>query len=191
MCKGVGEVEQIQQTVFGQFANRTSCPRCGGEGKIISKKCSECKGEGRLRTRQTLKVKIPEGINEGERIRLQGQGEAGTRSEQSGDLYITIRIKSDSRFKRDGDDIRSTAGISIADAVLGATLRVHTVDGDVNLKIPSGTESGKEFILKGKGVPHLRSRGRGNHFVTVEVMIPKRLNKEQKRMFEALQTSGL
>lgn len=185
-CRGSGEVQQVQQSFLGQFATRTACPTCKGEGKIISDPCKKCHGQGREKSRSAIRVTIPAGISEGERVRLSGQGEAGVRGSEAGDLYITFRIQADSRFTRLGDNITSTHTISIADAVLGTTIEVETVDGLVKLKIPAGTESGKQFILRGKGVTHLRSRGRGDHLVRVEVTIPKKLSKQEKRLFEEL-----
>lgn len=186
-CGGAGEVQQVQQTVFGQFATRAVCPTCHGDGKSIVQKCSECKGEGRTRQDSTITVKIPAGIADGEQIRLSGKGEAGKKGGAAGDLYLAIRVLTDDRFIRKGDNIHSRVVISIPEAVLGTNREVDTVEGPVTLKIPSGTESGKIFILRNKGIPHLRSRGKGDHLVTVEVEIPKRLSREQKRLFEQLQ----
>lgn len=185
-CGGAGEVQQVQQTVFGQFATRVVCPTCHGEGKQITEKCSRCRGEGRIRQESVITVKIPAGIADGEQIRLSGKGEAGKKGSASGDLYLAVHVLNDERFTRKGDDIVSVILISISDAVLGTTVDVETVEGPVSLKIPSGTEAGKVFILRNKGVPHLRSRGKGDHLVTVEIEIPKRLSRDEKRLFEQL-----
>lgn len=185
-CAGKGQVEQIQRTIMGAFRSVGTCPDCQGAGKAASKKCTKCRGEGRSKETEKIKVKIPAGINQGDTIRLAGKGEVGTYGASQGDLYITMQIKRDSSFERDGDNIVTTVAISFPQAALGDKIPVTTLDGKVMLKIPAGTQSGKVFSLNAKGVSHLRSRGRGDHLVTVIVKTPDRLTKNQKKLLEEL-----
>ncbi len=188
-CKGAGQVEQVQRTILGAFRSASVCPDCRGEGKRAEQKCKECKGEGTAKDTEKIKVKIPAGISDGNTIRLTGKGEVGTRASGVGDLFITIRVKPDPKFKRESDEIISETEISFPQAALGTSIPVVTLDGEVSLKVPAGTQSGKVFKLKEKGVPHLRSRGRGDHLVTVNVVTPDKLSRKQKKLLEEL--SGL
>ena len=185
-CSGAGQVEQLQQTFMGTFRQASVCPECQGEGQRASKKCSSCGGDGRKRGTETMKLKIPAGINDGESLRLSGKGQAGQKGTSAGDLFIRISIAPHSLFSRDGDDVRTTLGISVSDAALGAKKNIQTLDGEVVLKIPSGAQSGKEFRLSGKGIPHLRKRGRGDHFVTGKVVIPSKLSSRERKLYEEL-----
>jgi len=185
-CGGKGQVEQVQRTILGAMRSVGVCPECRGEGQKASTKCKKCRGEGRVKESEKMKVKIPAGIADGETIRLSGKGEAGIKSSAAGDLFIIIRVKPDPQFNREGDNIISEVDISFSQAALGDKIPINTLDGDVNLKIPSGTQSGKVFSLSGKGVPHLRTRGRGDHLVTINVVTPSRLSKKQKQLLEEL-----
>jgi len=185
-CAGNGQIEQIQRTILGAFRTVGVCPDCQGEGKRASTKCKKCRGEGRLKESEKIKVEIPAGISDGETIRLSGKGEAGLKGSGAGDLYIILRVRPDPEFKREGDNIISEAEISFSQAALGDKIPIKTLEGEVILKIPAGMQSGKVFKLNGKGVPHLRSRGRGDHLVTVNVVTPTRLARHQKRLFEEL-----
>jgi len=189
-CGGSGTVEQVQRTVLGNFATRAVCPSCHGEGKTIKEKCNICGGDGRELKQESIRVKIPAGVNSGGRIKLAGKGEAGYRGGVPGDLYLTLQLRPHPRFSRDGDDVKTQETISIASAVLGSSIFIETVDGEVRLKVPAGTESGKTFVLKNKGIPHLRSRGKGDHLVKIIVEIPKKLSRDQKKLFEELQDLG-
>ena len=191
ICRGSGQVSRVQSTFFGQIRTVTTCSKCGGEGKIPEKKCPACGGEGRLRQRKTLKIKIPAGIDEGETIVLRGQGEAGVKGRLAGDLYLTFHIQPDSEFKRKGQDILSEKEISISQAVLGAKIKVKTLEGEVILKIPAGTKSGQVFRLRNKGVSYLRGRGKGDQLVTINIKIPKTLTRRQKELLEELNKEGL
>ncbi|MFH1426976.1 MAG: DnaJ C-terminal domain-containing protein, partial [Patescibacteria group bacterium] len=163
-----------------------ACQDCRGEGKNIKEKCKNCSGTGVCEKITNLKIKIPAGINNGETIRLSGQGEAGEKGGQAGDLYLIIKVNLDKRFIREGYEIKSEATISFTQAVLGDKIEVETVDGPVKLKIPEGTESGTVFNLRGRGVIHLQGRGRGDHLVKVKIKTPKNLNRKQKKMLEEL-----
>lgn len=185
-CGGNGQIEQIQRTILGAFRTVGVCPDCQGEGKKTSTKCKKCRGEGRLKESERIKVKIPAGISDGETIRLSGKGEAGLKGSGTGDLYIILRVRPNPEFKREGDNIISEVEISFSQAALGDKIPIKTLEGEVMLKIPGGTQSGKVFKLNGKGVPHLRSRGRGDHLVTVNVITPSKLSREQKKLFEEL-----
>src|SRR3989339_730670 len=184
-CKGSGVVTQVQRTILGSFQTRGACPDCRGEGKQAEKNCNQCGGSGLQRENVRLSVKIPAGIDDGQTIKLAGQGEfAG--GGMAGDLYVTIRVQPERGFERDGDDILTGAKISIAQAVLGDKISVATVDGDVTLKIPAGTQSGTVFKLRGCGAYSLRGGGRGDQLVTLNVEIPKKLGREERKLFEEL-----
>ncbi|PIR92579.1 molecular chaperone DnaJ [Candidatus Falkowbacteria bacterium CG10_big_fil_rev_8_21_14_0_10_44_15] len=185
-CKGAGYVTQAQRTILGTFQAQSTCPDCGGEGKKASKKCSRCGGNGLQKDKVNLQIKIPAGIDNGQTIRLNGQGEAAVNGGAAGDLYIRIKVKPDKNFVRAGDDILSTAEISIAQAALGDKIPVLTVDGELTLKIPAGTQSGTVFKLRGRGSYSLNSRNRGDQLVTLKVKIPERLSRGERRLFEEL-----
>jgi molecular chaperone DnaJ len=183
-CHGSGSVNQVQRTIFGQMQVQTVCPTCHGEGKKITKTCHKCSGNGATKETTELKIKIPAGIDTGESIRLTGQGEAGHKGAQAGDLYIHIAVTPDKRFKRMGTTIFSQAHITFPQAALGTNIDVTTVDGEVSLKIPSGTQSGKIFMLRNKGVPSLRGKDRGDHQVEVIVDTPTHLSRKQRQLLE-------
>lgn len=185
-CRGSGRVQQVQRTFFGTFQTVTTCPTCGGEGKRAEKECSECHGSGVVRAFKKLKIKIPAGIDNGETIRLSGEGEAGKRGGKPGDLFVTIKVRPHHEFKRQKNDILSKVGISFTQAALGDKIEVETLDGKIKLKIPAGTQSGQIFRLKGKGVPYLHGYGRGDHLVEVAVITPTRLSKRQRELLEEL-----
>jgi len=185
-CGGTGRVTKIQRTILGNMQVQTTCEACGGEGKMYNQKCTKCHGSGVCQEIVNLKINIPAGINNGETIRLSGQGEAGEKGAQSGDLYLQIRVKPDKRFERDDYDIKSKAEISFTQAALGDKIEVETVDGYVKLYIPDGTQSGTVFKLKGKGVERLQGRGRGDHLVEIIVKTPKSLSRKQKELLREL-----
>ncbi|PIS40877.1 MAG: molecular chaperone DnaJ [Candidatus Kerfeldbacteria bacterium CG08_land_8_20_14_0_20_43_14] len=185
-CKGKGQVRQVVNSFFGQIAQTTVCPTCEGQGTISAQKCRVCSGTGRTRKDQTIKVSVPAGIDDGETLRLSGQGEAGEKSGHAGDLYLRIRVQSDSRFVRKGADIFSEVNISFPAAALGTKVEIETLDGSVSMKIQAGTQSGKIFRLNDKGVPFLRKRGRGDHLITVNVITPTRIHGKKKKLLEEL-----
>ncbi len=182
-CGGKGQVSQVQRTIFGTFQATQPCPRCEGTGKIPKKVCGKCSGEGVVREAREIKVKVPAGIDDGETLRVTGEGEA-VKGGAPGDLYLNIRVKKHDRFRRDGFDVHSDEGIPFPLAALGGSIDVRTLDGDVMLKIPAGTQPGTVFRLKNKGIPHLKRGGRGDHLVTVQVNVPTRLSRKQKKMLE-------
>lgn len=185
-CDGAGAVEQTQRTFFGTFATRVVCPNCKGEGTVVKDPCSRCKGEGREVKEETIEVKIPAGISDGTTLRLSGKGEAGVRGAIAGDLFVTVTVRSDSRFTRKGDDIYTDAHVALTVVVLGGAIPIATIDGTVETQIPAGTQPGTVMRLKSKGMPHLGGSGRGDQFVTVKVKIPTHLSKREKELYEQL-----
>lgn len=183
-CQGSGVLSQIQQTLLGQMRTQTQCPSCRGEGTVVEKKCQHCSGEGVVERRVELEVKIPAGIEDGQSIRLQGQGEAAHRNGTAGDLYVVVRVLASKVFKREGEHLFSEQEISFPQAALGATIEVQTVDGAGELKLPSGTQPGQVFRLKGKGAPRLGSSHRGDHFITIKVQVPRKLSRHQKALLK-------
>lgn len=183
-CNGRGQVRRVQQTILGSFATAAVCPKCEGEGTVPEKICRKCHGQGIVRGERKLNINIPAGINDGETLRVQGEGEAAPRGGRAGDLFLTVRMKKDARWEREGFDVHSTLDLGVASAVLGTTAHVETIDGPVDLHIPAGTQPGAVFRLKGKGIPHLNRNGRGDHFVTANVVIPKKVSKEQRKALE-------
>ena len=179
-CRGTGMVQQRRQTPLGFMSTSAPCGRCGGKGRIIHQPCKACHGSGQLRRRKTLKVTIPAGIDNGQTISLRGQGHAGSNGGPSGDLLITVMVQPDETFRREGVDVFCDAPITFAQAVLGATLEIPTIDGKVKYDLPEGTQTGTVFRLRGKGIPVLNGRGRGDQYVTVNVETPRNLTKEQK-----------
>jgi molecular chaperone DnaJ len=186
-CGGSGQVEQVQRTILGAMRTIGVCPDCRGEGKKVDKPCGRCHGRGIYKDREVIKIKIPAGISDGQTIRLSGKGEAGERGTAPGDLYLTVLVKPHALFKREGDDILTKANITFRQAALGDKIEVETVHGPVILKIPDGTQTGRVFKLKEKGVPHLNSSGAGDHLVEVVVTTPTRLSRSQKKALEELE----
>ena len=185
-CGGAGRVQVLQRTFLGNIQSVTTCSKCGGAGKIPEKECSVCRGKGVGRDSQKLKLKIPAGIDDGETIKISGEGEAAEHGGKSGDLFVTMRVTPDREFKRKKDEILSRVNINFREAALGDKIEIETLDGKIKLTIPSGTQSGQVFRLKGKGVPHLNSYGRGDQLVEIIVVTPTNLNKRQKELLEEL-----
>ena len=179
-CGGSGQVQQRRQTPMGVFATTSACPRCGGKGKVISSPCKSCGGSGQLRQRKTLKVTIPAGIDNGQIVSLRGQGNAGRNGGPAGDLQIVITVQPHQLFRREGNNVYCDAPITFTQAVLGGELEIPTIDGKVKYEIPEGTQTGTTFRLRGKGIPNVNGRGRGDQFVTVNIETPRNLNREQK-----------
>lgn len=183
-CHGTGTIYMTRQTPFGTMQQQTVCDACHGKGETIKNKCSECSGSGSVHKRQKLDFKIPAGIRSGQQIRLAGKGELGLNGGPNGDLYIEIVVREHPVFKRSGNDIFVTFPVDAADAALGASLEIPTVHGEVELKIPEGTQPGQKFRLKGKGVTS-RS-GTGDEYVEIKVQIPKKLTERQRELYEQL-----
>ena len=188
-CSGTGQVTRQQQSFFGTIAQRFVCPRCNGSGQMPEEACKSCNAEGRKEEKADVTVEIPAGIQHGQTLRIRGQGNAGRQGETSGDLFVHIILKSDKRFVRDGDDIRSEITLPVVDAILGTQINVETVHGPVELKIPEGTQPEQVFRLKGKGMPVVGSSRTGNHYVTAHVEIPKKLSRKEKGLFEKWKAS--
>jgi molecular chaperone DnaJ len=185
-CDGRGEVRSVRQTMLGQMVNVSACPRCRGEGKIIEDPCPTCRGDGRTERKQTLRVSIPAGIDEGHQIRLTNEGEVGPRGGPPGSLYVAVHVAPHASLKREGTELYYDARISIAQAALGTTLKVPTVEGTEEVEIKPGTQPDTAIRLRGKGVPHLRRAGsRGDLHVLVDVEVPKKLSKKQRELLEA------
>ena len=179
-CHGTGTVQVRRQTPMGVFATSSPCTRCGGKGKIIHQPCRECRGAGSVRKRKTIQASIPAGIDNGQTISIRGQGNAGKNGGPAGDLLVTITVRPHEIFRRDGTSVLCEAPITFAQAALGAELEIPTIDGKVKYDIPEGTQSGTVFRLKGKGIPSINGRGRGDQYVTVDIETPRNLGKEQK-----------
>ena len=181
-CHGSGQVQSVQRTPFGNIASTRTCSTCNGEGEVIDSPCSKCHGKGSIRKTKTIEVDIPAGIDNGQMIKLGGQGELGTRGGPRGDLYIEVNVQSHPLFTRDGYDVYLEMPITFAQATLGDKIQVPTLDGKVEYEVPEGTQTGTVFRLKGKGIPKLKSNVRGDQYVKVTVEIPKKLNEKQKEL---------
>ncbi len=185
-CGGRGEIRQVRQTIFGSMMQSVVCPTCGGRGEVIPTPCRTCQGNGLVRRTVQKVVSIPAGVDDSTQIRLSGEGEPGTLGGPNGDLYLVLRVQRHPFFKRRGNDILLDLDINVAQAALGAEIKVPTIDGEETLRIPSGTQPGQVFTLRGRGIPYLRKNGRGDQLVIVNVAIPRKLTKEQRELFEKL-----
>lgn len=186
-CNGMGEVRQITRTMLGQMVNVQACPTCQGDGRIIKNKCGTCSGEGRVKGEETIKVNIPSGVSNGNYITLRGQGNAGRRGGQAGDLIVLIEEEEHEHFIREGNNIYYELSLSIPDAVLGTEVQVPTLKGKAKLRIEEGTQPGKLLRMRGKGIIGLNNSGEGDQFVRVNVYIPRELSDEERKAIEALQ----
>lgn len=182
-CKGAGQQARVMNTIFGQIQQAVTCETCKGRGSIPEKVCTVCRGKGTERRKQKMTLKVPAGIDDGSTIRLKDRGEAIGGGER-GDLYVHIRVRAHKKFTREGDIILSEEHVSMIDAALGTEIDVTTVDGNVRMKIPAGTQSGTDFKLSSHGVPHMRSGARGAHIVSIVVDTPTKLSKKQKELLE-------
>lgn len=188
-CKGSGQQTRVMNTMFGAVQQTVTCETCQGRGKVPEKVCRVCHGSGTERRRQSVKMKIPAGIDDGATIRLSGRGEAIGQGER-GDLYVHIRVKAHKHFTREGDIILSEEHVGMVDAALGTEIDVKTVDGNVRMKVPAGTQSGTDFKLSGHGVPHMNSERRGPHIVNIVVDTPTKLSKQQKELLETFEAGN-
>lgn len=185
-CAGRGEVRQSRQTIFGNMMQVATCPNCHGTGQLISNPCKTCSGRGLERKQVKRDVKVPAGVDSGTQIRLNGEGQPGANGGPQGDVYIALNVRPHKYFHRRDNDILLDLDINIAQATLGAQVEVPTVDGPAELTIPNGIQPGKVLRMRGKGVPHLRSSGRGDQLVMVNVAIPNKISAEQRKLFEEL-----
>lgn len=190
MCSGSGRVAVEQNTPFGRIQTERTCPTCGGTGQEIKDPCNNCKGKGTVTKEVEVEVTVPEGVDNGQQVRLQGKGEPGANGGPSGDLYIVFRVKPDSRFTRDGDDIHYELPISFSQAALGDEVKVPTINSEIVLTIPAGTQSGRRFRLKEKGVKNVHGYGYGDQFVTVKVKTPTKLSEKEIELFRELAEHG-
>ncbi|TGA99573.1 molecular chaperone DnaJ [Sporolactobacillus shoreae] len=186
-CHGTGQLNTEQNTPFGRIVNRRVCPYCQGTGKIVKDPCRACGGKGKVKVNRKIEVKIPAGIDDGQQIRLSGQGEAGVNGGPTGDLYIVFAVKPHKVFKRDGDNVYLEVPLSFAQVALGDEIEVPTLYGKVKLRIPAGTQTGTNFRLKGKGIKNVRGYGQGDEHVTIRVVTPKHLTEEEKALFRKLE----
>jgi molecular chaperone DnaJ len=181
-CHGTGQITIEQATPFGRIVNRRVCHYCGGTGQFIKEKCTTCRGTGRVKKRKKIHVKIPAGVDDGQQLRLAGQGEPGINGGPPGDLYIVFHVEPHEFFERDGDDIYCEVPLTFTQAALGGEIEVPTLHGKVKLKIPAGTQTGTKFRLKGKGVPNVRGYGHGDQHIRVRVVTPTKLTERQKQL---------
>ncbi|MCA1031809.1 molecular chaperone DnaJ [Bacillus timonensis] len=181
-CNGSGQLNVEQNTPFGRIVNRRVCNYCNGTGKSIEHKCGTCGGTGKVKKRKKIHVKIPAGIDDGQQLRVSGQGEPGINGGPQGDLYVVFRVRSHEFFERDGDDIYCEMPLTFAQAALGDEIEVPTLHGKVKLKVPAGTQTGTKFRLRGKGVPNVRGYGQGDQHIQIRVITPTKLSEKQKQL---------
>ncbi|MGH9128228.1 MAG: molecular chaperone DnaJ [Acidimicrobiales bacterium] len=185
-CGGAGELRRVRQSILGQMVTASPCNRCRGTGQTIASACPACRGEGRRTEERTWPVEVPAGVDDGSTLRLSGKGASGPRGGPSGDLYVHLRVRSHARFRRDGYDLVETLHVPMTQATLGATLGLETLDGSEELVLPPGTQGGRTFRLRGRGVPHVQARGRGDLVVEVVVDTPVELPDEQVELLRQL-----
>ena len=182
-CGGLGVVRRVSRNVFGQFVQQRSCPECGGAGKVVESPCKDCRGEARLLVQRSIDVEVPAGIHDGQRIRIPREGHAG-QSGQRGSVFVVVRVRSDSRFVRDGDDLHTAVKLTMTDAALGTTARVATLAGDAELEVGPGTQPGVVHVLRGQGMPSLHGSRSGDLYVRLDVAVPTRMSEEQRALLE-------
>jgi molecular chaperone DnaJ len=185
-CGGNGQVQTMTRTPFGQMVRTSICDTCGGDGRTAREPCGECRGRGRIAARRTIEVRVPAGISDGQRIRLSGQGHAGEAGAPAGDLYVLVKVRPDERFVREGDDLITLLDVPAPLAALGTTLEVPTLEGEVPVEVPAGTQPGEVIVLRGQGMPTLRRARQGDLRVLVNVIVPRRLGAEQRELLERL-----
>ena len=189
-CSGTGVMRSVRQTPLGQFVTQSSCTQCGGEGQVIAQPCTNCAGRGRREVERKLTVKVPAGVDDGSRIRINGSGEAGIRGGPPGDLYVYLSLAPHSLFRRAGADTFVDVPISFPQAALGAQIGVPSLEGELQLPLQGGTQSGTTFRMRGHGMPSVRGTQRGDHVVTVHVMVPAKVNKQQRELLEEYARAG-
>jgi molecular chaperone DnaJ len=184
-CHGSGQITRAQNTPFGQMVTSSACPKCGGRGQIIANPCGDCGGTGRVRKSRKINIKIPPGVEDGQHLKLRGQGDAGAQGAESGDLYVVINVMPHPKFQRVDSDLLLESSISFTQAALGAELEVPTLSGRAKIKVPAGTQTGTIFRLRGKGMPRLQGIGAGDLHVKVKIKTPTTLTERQKQLLEA------
>ncbi|HET7572725.1 MAG TPA: molecular chaperone DnaJ [Gaiellaceae bacterium] len=189
-CGGVGRLQHVTRSVFGEFVRTQACPACAGSGRRIETPCRACGASGRVVEQRTLQVEIPPGIHDGQRIRLGGEGHAGVLGGRAGDVYVLVRVKPDERFVREGDDIYTTVDLTITQAALGATVTIPTLGGDEQLELDPGTQPGEILVLQGRGMPVLQGFGRGDQRVLVNVLVPRHLSDDQRRLLREFEEAA-
>lgn len=191
VCHGSGTITSEQRTILGSFVSKTTCNKCGGTGKTFKRRCTTCNGRGHIKKNRTISVKIPSGIDTGMRLRVSGKGEAGTNGGPSGDLYLEFRVREHEFFKRDGDDIYLTVPITITDAVLGCKKDIKTLDSVVTLNVKAGTNTNDKQRIKGRGIKNSTTGHTGDMYIEFLVVLPDKLTREQKNLFEKLSNTNL
>ncbi|MDD5621501.1 MAG: molecular chaperone DnaJ, partial [Candidatus Pacebacteria bacterium] len=190
-CRGVGRIQEVKRTILGSISHYTTCPNCKGEGYIPEKPCNVCKGEGRVRKSENIEIRILAGVDTDQVIKYKGMGDAGRKNGKSGDLYVRIFVKPHPELIRRGDDIYTSSDISISEAALGGDINIKTLDKEILLRIPSGTESGKTFRIAKHGIPKFGSLGKGDFYVRIQVRIPRNLTRKQKELLNELKKEGI
>jgi len=186
ICRGSGNIQRQVRSLLGNVMTSAPCGTCRGYGQVIPSPCVDCRGQGRVRAKRNIDLNVPAGVDDGLRLQLSSQGEVGFAGGPNGDLYVDIAVKADEHFGRQGDDLTCSLEVPLHDAVLGTTVKIPTFDGDQNVEIHSGQQTGDVVTIKGKGVNHLRSSGRGDLRVTIQVMTPSKLDSKQKELFKTL-----
>ena len=184
-CEGSGQVRRVRQNLFGQMVTAAPCARCSGLGQVVMTPCPTCNGEGRRLDEPTLSIEVPAGVDDGTTLRLAGRGAAGPRGGPAGDLYVHLRVRPDDRFQRDGADLVAPLRLSLAQATLGTHLVFETLDGNEDLLVPAGTQHGREFVLRGRGVPHVQGRGRGDLRVVALLDVPTKLSRVEEDLLRS------
>ena len=186
VCGGTGEVREVRRSILGQIVTASPCVACSATGSRIPTPCNECRGDGRVRSARSIDVEVPAGVDDGQRLRLSGRGPAAPRGGIPGDLYVTVRVAADPRFEREGDDLMHVRRLAFTQVALGSRLDIETLEGPEELIVPAGTQPGHVFRLKGRGIPALRGRGRGDLLVRVDVDVPGRLTAEEDELLRSL-----
>jgi molecular chaperone DnaJ len=189
-CQGLGRLQHVTRSAFGEFVRTQACPSCGGTGRLIEHPCRDCDGSGHVLQERTLEVEIPPGIHDGQRIRLSGEGHSGVLGGRAGDVYVRVRVRPDERFVREGDDIFSTVDLTMTQAALGTKVTIPTLDGETELAFDPGTQPGEVVVLRGRGMPVLQGFGRGDQRVLVNVAVPHQLTDEQRDLLEQFDRSA-
>jgi molecular chaperone DnaJ len=189
-CNGMGRIQHVSRSAFGEFIRTQGCRDCGGTGRLVRHPCNQCNGSGHQLQERRLDVEIPPGIHDGQRIRLSGEGHSGALGGRAGDVYVRVRVRPDPRFVREGDDIFSTVDLTMTQAALGARVAIPTLDGETELEFAPGTQPGEVVVLRGRGMPVLQGFGRGDQRVLVNVAVPRRLNDEQRDLLERFEQTA-